>query len=463
VLLRFKTRLLIAVAAGLGVAVALIAAAGGGRAAARGVASYVPEEIVVGYSAGTRVSNIIRGMRLRPTVSPAPGIDVMRLPAGTSVSQAIAALRGVPGIAYAVPDYLARVAGQFVPNDPGRAGEPGGWQKMQWNLLPGEGIDAPAAWSNLIADGRPGGRGVAVAVLDTGVAYRNWAQFVKSPDFGGTRFVDPYDFVANNRYPLDREGHGTFVAGEIAEATNNRFGLTGLAYGAAIMPVRVLAADGTGDAATIARGIRYAVKHGARIVNLSLEFGVDIRASDIPEIISAIRFAEAHQVVVVGAAGNDATGEIAYPARAPGVIAVGATTSDRCVGWYSNVGAGLTLVAPGGNDDASLPSDPDCHPRRNLPPVFQLTFTAPSNPRRFGYPNDYYGTSMSAAEVAATAALIIASRVIGDHPTPSQVLAQLERTAQPLGGASPNPTYGYGLIDAGAATAPPAGAVSHRA
>lgn len=418
---------------------------------------------MVGYSAGTRVSNIIRGMRLRPTVSPAPGIDVMRLPAGTSVSQAIAALRGVPGIAYAVPDYLARVAGQFVPNDPGRAGEPGGWQKMQWNLLPGEGIDAPAAWSNLIADGRPGGRGVAVAVLDTGVAYRNWAQFVKSPDFGGTRFVDPYDFVANNRYPLDREGHGTFVAGEIAEATNNRFGLTGLAYGAAIMPVRVLAADGTGDAATIARGIRYAVKHGARIVNLSLEFGVDIRASDIPEIISAIRFAEAHQVVVVGAAGNDATGEIAYPARAPGVIAVGATTSDRCVGWYSNVGAGLTLVAPGGNDDASLPSDPDCHPRRNLPPVFQLTFTAPSNPRRFGYPNDYYGTSMSAAEVAATAALIIASRVIGDHPTPSQVLAQLERTAQPLGGASPNPTYGYGLIDAGAATAPPAGAVSHRA
>ena len=68
-----------------------------------------------------------------------------------------------------------------------------------------------------------------IAVLDTGVAYRNWGQFARSPDFGGTRFIDPYDFVANNAFPLDREGHGTFVTGEIAETTNNNYGLTGLA------------------------------------------------------------------------------------------------------------------------------------------------------------------------------------------------------------------------------------------
>ena len=159
---------------------------------------------------------------------------------------------------------------------------------------------------NTIRCHRPGGKGVVIAVLDTGVAYRNWHGFRKSPDFTGTHFVDPYDFVANNAFPLDREGHGTFVAGMIAESTNNRLGLTGLAYGASIMPVRVLDADGNGDAATIARGIRYAVNHGAQVINLSLEFDITGRpASQIPDIISAIHYAHRHGVVVVAAAGND--------------------------------------------------------------------------------------------------------------------------------------------------------------
>ena len=86
-----------------------------------------------------------------------------------------------------------------------------------------------------------------VAVLDTGVAYRTWKQFYESPDLKGTRFVSPHDFVADNRYPLDRNGHGTFVASVIAETTNNHLGLTGVAYGASIMPVRVLDASGEGD------------------------------------------------------------------------------------------------------------------------------------------------------------------------------------------------------------------------
>ena len=64
-----------------------------------------------------------------------------------------------------------------------------------------------------------------VAVLDTGVAYRNWRQFHESPGLrGNTKFVDPYDFVADNAFPLDREGHGTFVAGTVAESTNNGSG-----------------------------------------------------------------------------------------------------------------------------------------------------------------------------------------------------------------------------------------------
>src|SRR4029077_13992140 len=97
----------------------------------------------------------------------------------------------------------------FIPNDPGSAHRPGGWELMQWNFRPGIGVDAPRAWANLIAVGRPGGQGVVIGVLDTGVAYRRWHKFRRSPDFAGTKFVHPYDFVAGNRYPLDREGHGT--------------------------------------------------------------------------------------------------------------------------------------------------------------------------------------------------------------------------------------------------------------
>jgi serine protease len=328
-------------------------------------------------------------------------------------------------------------------------------------LLPAAGVNAPEAWANLIAAHRPGGRGVVVAILDTGVAYRNWHQFRKSPGFKGTRFVAPYDFVAHNRYPLDRNGHGTFVAGVVGEATNNGFGLTSLAYGASIMPVRVLNAGGLGDEATIARGIRYAVAHGASIINLSLEFlpSQVTSGTAIPGVVSAIDYAHRRGVTVVAAAGNDQDNVIAYPARVPSVISVGATTRDRCLADYSNGGTGLDLVAPGGGDDAIMPNDPNCYPERNLPSIYQLTLSDPPHWNRFGYPGYYIGTSMSSPEVAATAALVIASGVIGRHPTPDQILARLEQTATPLGSSAPNQFYGYGLLNAGAATAPAANQV----
>jgi serine protease len=300
-----------------------------------------------------------------------------------------------------------------------------------------------------------------VAILDTGIAYRNWHEFRKSPDFTGTRFVAPYDFVAHNAYPLDREGHGTFVAGTVAESTNNRVGLTGLAYNASIMPVRILDASGTGDAATITKGIRYAATHGAQVINLSLEFSLDVTPGDIPDIISAIRFAHRRGVVVVAAAGNEGVEQLAYPARAPAVISVGATTRDRCLTDYSNGGPTLDLVAPGGGNDSSVQKDPNCNSRRNLPNIYQMTILDPSNPRRFGFPEGVYGTSMSAPHVAAAAAMVIASGVLGRHPDPDSILRRLERTAQPLGGSQPNQTYGWGLLDIGAATAPIASASGH--
>ncbi len=411
-----------------------------------------------GRARGGGLAHVARRPATGPQAASDEQVRVIKVPRGRSIWPTIARLRRQRGVLYAVPDYVAHQAGAWVPDDPGATHRKQGWRKIQWNFLPGAGVDAPAAWAHMFGVRRPGGRGVTVAVLDTGVAYRDWRRFAESSDFSGTRFVDPHDFVAGNAFPLDREGHGTFVAGMIAETTNNGIGLTGLAYGANIMPVRVLDADGNGDSVTIARGIRYAVAHGAQVINLSLEFDINVTASDIPDIIHAVGFAHQHGVVVVAAAGNDSSHQLAYPAAAPPVISVGATTRDRCLAGYSNGGTKLDLVAPGGGDDADLATDPNCHPFRTLPAVHQMTYndfdsiTPGSNATRFGLPGSY-GTSMAAPMVSATAALVIASGVIGVHPSPDRVLARLEQTATPLGGVHPNPDYGWGLVNAGAATA----------
>jgi serine protease len=422
-------------------------------------ANYVPGEIVVGYAPATKIAHTARQLDASAGTSAQEATRIVKVGRKQSIWPAIAKLRRQRGVLYAVPNFIAHQAGAWIPNDPGNTHHRQGWRKLQWNFLPEAGVDAPGAWAHMFRVHRAGGRGVTIAVLDTGVAYRDWERFRQSPDFAGTQFVDPYDFVAHNPYPLDREGHGTFVTGMIAENTNNGFGLTGLAYGATIMPVRVLDADGNGDSVTIGKGIRYAVTHGAQVINLSLEFDKNVTPSDIPEVLRAIGFAHRHGVVVVAAAGNDSDTQLAYPAAAPRVISVGATTLDRCLADYSNGGSRLDLVAPGGGDDASLIADPDCHPLRTLPPVRQMTFTdldsltPGANATRFGFPGTY-GTSMAAPAVSATAALVIASGVIGRHPSPDQILTRLEQTATPLGGAArPNDDFGWGLVNAAAATA----------
>jgi serine protease len=378
---------------------------------------------------------------------------VLSLAPGESESLALTRLRRRADVQWAVPDYVAHTSGTIVPNDEGAGTTAGGWQELQWNFVGKFGIDAPEAWANVAADGAPGGRGVTVAVLDTGVAYANRGRFRISPDFARSQFVKGYDFVGRDPYPNDRNGHGTFVAGTIAEATNNVAGLTGLAYGAKIMPVRVLDTEGEGEASTIAEGVKFAVEHGAQVINLSLEFSPGVTASDIPELISALRYAHHRGVLVVAAAGNEGHTAVAYPAKAPDVLAVGATTEHGCLAAYSNDGSGLALVAPGGGPDADLPGDPNCDPETPGKDIYQVTFTG-SSVSHFGLPSGYEGTSMATPHVAATAALVIASGVLGPHPTPAQLTARLRATARKLGGGGDEALYGAGLLDAAAATAP---------
>lgn len=432
---------------------ALVLGTGAGAAAAEAPA-YVPGEVVVGYapSAGGASAQAAVAASVGATVggAPAPRTRVLHVRPG-EVRATVAKLRGTPGVAFAAPNPVAHASATVpLPDDPGIRGYPGGLAALQWNFYGPFGVNALEAWSNL-AGRAPGGRGVRIAVLDTGIAYRDLGRFRRSPDFAGTRFVAPYDFVDRTPYPVDRNGHGTHVAGTIAEATDNDLAVTGLAWGATIMPVRVLDSRGYGDATTIAKGIRYAVKHGAKVVNMSLEFSTSVRQSEIPDITAALRYATRRGVVVVGSSGNEGEARIAYPARTSNVISVGATTDDGCLADFSNDGFGLDLVAPGGGDDADLSNDPNCRPGRHGGDIYQMTYTGTSI-ARFGLPSGYDGTSMAAPHVTAAAALTIASGVLGAKPTPSQVECRLKATAKALGIPGPNRVYGYGLVDAGAAT-----------
>jgi serine protease len=425
--------------------VAAPAAAATGLTPARG---FAPRQLLVKF----------KGERRGRAIELAPGAGVR--PAARS-------LRRDPRVLYAAPNYIARAsatAEPFDPNDDGSLGDPpeasstaGGWAFKQWNFLSTEaggsgmpispgGIDAVGAWRNLIDAGRPGAAGTVVAVLDSGIAYRSQgSRFRRSPDFGPRQFVPGYDFVNRDRLPLDESGHGTHVAGTIGERTDNGIGLTGLAYGAKLMPVRVLDREGFGDALAIAKGIRFAVAHRAQVINMSFNFACGKR---VPLVDEALREAYEQGVVTVASVGNLGSETcISAPATSPRVIGVGGTTEGGCLGGYSLAGTGVDLVAPGGGvPEAGCPSVA-------ARPIYQVTIK-PGSTSSFGIPVNYVGTSMAAAHVSGVAAMLLASRrinpVLSPEATVRAVAKHLRKTARDLG--LPRVQQGAGLVDAGRAT-----------
>jgi serine protease len=393
----------------------------------------------------------------------------LELPAGAGVARTARALRRNPDVVYAEPNYVARASATdpepFDPDDSGMletASESsvgaGDWAFKQWNFLaprgtagsslpisPG-GIDAVGAWRNLIEVGRPGAAGIVVAVLDSGVAYRSLgSKFLRSPDFTRGQFVSGYDYVDRDRLPLDEGGHGTHVAGTIAERTDNGIGVTGLAYNAKLMPLRVLGRNGEGYALDIARAIHFAIAHKAQVINMSFNFGCGER---VPMVNEALRDAYEHGVVTVASVGNLGDDEcISAPATGPRVIGVGATTEGACLGNYALAGEGIDLVAPGGGKPQSR-----C-PSVAARPIYQVTLRAETT-NEFAIPANYTGTSMAAAHVSGVAAMVLASRVVNPLLPPAKrvdaVRKQLRHTARDLG--FPRTQQGAGLIDAERAT-----------
>lgn len=281
------------------------------------------------------------------------------------------------------------------------------YYSKQWNL---HNINVEGAWL------QTKGSGITVAVIDTGVT--------RVRDLKETKFVPGYDFVNDRKEAKDDNGHGTHVAGTIAQATNNKYGVAGIAYEASIMPLKVLSDYGGGTVADIAEAIKFAADKGANVINMSLGGGGESQLMK-----DAIAYAHKKGVVIIAAAGNEGSNGASYPARYPYVIGVSALGSDGEKASYSNFGAGVDISAPGGSDAGKILQE-TIDPENNDVGVFM----------------GFQGTSMAAPHVAGVAALIEASGV----KEPDQVLAVLQESARNIKEDGLN-YFGAGQLDADAA------------
>lgn len=313
-------------------------------------------------------------------------------------------LRKDPRVEYVEP--LARVEAFFTPNDP--------LIKDQWHLSR---VGSPRAWDFAT------GRGVTVAVVDTGIACENFGPFTKGTDLATTTCVPGWNFVNNTEHANDDQGHGTHVAGTIAQSTNNAIGGAGVAFDARLMPVKVLNESGSGTTASVANGIRWAADNGAQVINLSLGGPRNARV-----LQSAVDYALSKGTVVVAAAGNTG-GRVQYPGGSDGVIGVSASDPDDKIAPFSSRGEAIDIAAPGVN----VVQQTICNRGRDKCERFSV----------------FNGTSMASPHVAGAAALVMSLGVTD----PAAVEAALKGSARSVDSSDAGKKlYGAGILDAAAVT-----------
>lgn len=359
-----------------------------------------------------------------------------------------------------------KVSAQFIPND---IVYPRQWHYHAPDSAPG-GANLPAAWDSA------SGAGVVVAVLDTG--YRPHADLAPNllPGYDFVSEDGPGDFTTANdgdgrdsdasdpgdwhtsacdsgEPPSASTWHGTHVAGTLAAVTNNGVGVAGVAFGAKILPVRVLGVCG-GYNSDVAAGMRWAAglsvpgapinPNKAKVLNLSLG-GPGACSATYQDAVNAVRKAGS---VVVAATGNDGAASVGYPANCAGVIAVTAHTRLGDNASYSNTGPETALSAPGGGTGRMhLPGDGGA--------IYSTLNSGSRTPAADSYGGEgWMGTSMAVPHVAGVAALLA-----GLQPaiTPDAVRAVLLGSARshPAGTYCTAPPHsaecGSGLLDARAA------------
>ena len=349
-------------------------------------------------------------------------------------------------VAYVEPDRVMRAL--FTPNDT--------YFANQWDLTDATGgIRAPAAWD--LAGSSPGA-GIKVAVIDTGITTHS---DLSGQTAGGYDFIssssaardgngrdsnpaDEGDWYGNNEcgsgYPASNSSwHGTHVAGTIAALANNSKGIAGIAYGAKVVPVRVLGKCG-GSVSDIVDAIVWssggsvsgvpANTNAARVLNLSLGGG-----GACGSFQSAINTARNNGAIFVVAAGNESQNvSNSSPANCSNVVSVAATTKAGSRASYSNYGSTIVISAPGGDGSGGS---------GDILSTLNSGTTTPGS-ETYAY---YAGTSMATPHVAAVAALVMQKN---PSLTPDQVKTILTSTARPLPGSCSG-GCGAGILDAAAA------------
>ena len=389
----------------------------GSNPAVTELAEHVPGELLVRFSPGLNTAQPAQEMAAMGLTHKREiqglGIQVVKLPPGLSVEEAIIRFSHRPGVEFAEPNYIL----QLVTTPQAEITD-------QWGLTK---IHTQEAWNTLNASQK---NEVLLATVDTGIdssrsdlSPRMWTDPDETPNDGidndGNGYVDDtwgWDFVNNDKDPIDDHMHGTAVS-SVMVAAQDGAGMVGICPWCKVMAVKVLDSLGSGSLDVVASGIVYAAQNGARVINLSL--GGPDGAQTLED---AVNFAWNQGAVVVAAAGNDGQRTTLYPAAYANAVSVASTNAADKHSCFSNYNPGhISVAAPG---EAIY--------------VVDITDTTTG----YGY---YSGTSLSTPHVSGLAGLLF-----GKDPglTNVQLRSIIENSAVDLGPQGVDAAFGHGRIDA---------------